>query len=167
MKYWILLLLFMLPVFPEEGEQSGELTTFILFRHAEKVDDSRDPDLSDDGYARAKHLSEMLNYVRPDAVYSTPFKRTRRTIRPVADKHRLELMEYDHRSPEDTAARWIKDHRGETLLISGHSNSTPMHANALLGREHFPEKFDESDYGNLLIILVSSDDEAKLLHLRY
>ena len=150
-----------------QGQVAEETGTFILVRHAEKVDDSRDPDLSQEGYERAERLATMLAEIEFDAVYSTPFIRTQETARPLAEKNGVEISEYDPRSPEETATEWRSLHRGDIVLISGHSNSTPTFANALLGREHFTEKFDESDYGNLLIITISPGSEARLLHLRY
>jgi broad specificity phosphatase PhoE len=148
--------------------QTGDsITTFILVRHAEKVDDSADPELSDEGIDRVVLLSEMLSEVGFDAVYSTPLIRTRETARPIADENNLEIMEYNHRTVNETVSRWKELHSGGTILISGHSNSTPMFANALLGREHFAGSFDESDYGNLLIVTVTGDGESKLVHLRF
>lgn len=146
---------------------NSETTTFVLVRHAEKVDDSHDPDLSPEGYERAVLLDHMLERIKFNAVYSTPFIRTKETARPISERHGLTIQEYDHRSPEETAAKWIDKHRGEVVLISGHSNSTPTFANALLGREHFEEKFDESDYGNLLLITVSGDGERHIIQMRY
>lgn len=143
------------------------LTTIILVRHAEKVDDSSDPDLSEAGYDRADRLAEMFENVPFDAVYSTNFKRTRQTATPIANANNLNVRVYDHRNPQAEAKNWIENHKGETILISGHSNSTPTFANAVLGEEHFGEKFDESDYGNILVITILDDGEKKLLHMRY
>lgn len=146
---------------------SNERTTFVLVRHAEKVDDSYDPDLSPEGYERAALLAKMLDYIEFDAVYSTPLVRTTETARAIAERHNIEILEYDHRNPDDVAAEWVEKHKGEFVLVAGHSNSTPTFANALLGREHFKEKFDESDYGNILIVTISGDGERHILHMRF
>ncbi len=151
----------------DTGRDKGELTTFVLVRHAEKVDDSHDPDLSPQGYERAARLHDLFVDTVFDAVYSTPLIRTMETARPIAELNELDLAEYDHRTPESTVSGWIERHKGEKVLISGHSNSTPMFANALLGREHFTSKFDESDYGNILIITIDEHGNSSLLHLRY
>jgi 2,3-bisphosphoglycerate-dependent phosphoglycerate mutase len=146
---------------------ANERATFILVRHAEKVDDSYDPDLSPEGYERAALLAKMLENIQFDAVYSTPFIRTTETARAVAEKHNVDILEYDHRDPESVAAGWIEKHKGGFVLVAGHSNSTPTFANALLGREHFSEKFDESDYGNILIITITANGDSHLLHMRF
>lgn len=144
-----------------------ELTIIVLVRHAEKLDDSSDPDLSEAGYERAAKLAELFKHVEFDAVYSTNYIRTQETAKPVAETNDLSITEYDPRNPEGETENWLENHSGETILISGHSNSTPTFANAVLGEEHFEEKFGESDYGNLLIITISDEGERKLLHLRY
>jgi len=169
MKVLLPLLFIFLIYSPEVSSQttSEEITTFILVRHAEKIDDSHDPDLSPDGYERTDLLARMLQEITFDAVYSTPLIRTTETAKPIASKHNLEILEYDHRNPEAHAAEWREKYKGKTVLIAGHSNSTPMFANSLLGREHFKEKFDESDYGNLLIVTISAEDKAHLLHMRF
>ena len=169
MKILLPLLFIFLTYSPEVSLQAspGEITTFILVRHAEKVDDSHDPDLSAEGYERAGLLAKMLHEIDFDAVYSTPLIRTTETARPIAAKHDFDILEYDHRDPETHAAEWKEKYRGKTVLIAGHSNSTPTFANALLGREHFNEKFDESDYGNILIVTISKNGRSYLLHLRY
>jgi broad specificity phosphatase PhoE len=164
------LLLFSILVMPISlmaQSSDGGLTTFILVRHAEKVDDSRDPDLSEAGYHRAELLAEMFNRVPFDAVYSTDFIRTRETARSIADKNNLEIQFYEYQNASSEVDKWMQKHHGETILISGHSTTTPMVTNAILGEEHFENNFDESDYGNILIITISGDGKKELLHLRY
>ncbi|WP_069132650.1 phosphoglycerate mutase family protein [Rhodohalobacter halophilus] len=150
-----------------EVQAQSDTTTFILVRHAEKVDDSADPDLSEAGYERAERLTEMLERISFDAVYSSDRIRTRETVRPIAEQHSLEILLYEPHEPEAEVARLLQSNRGKTVLVSGHSNTTPFFANELLGREHFKDKFDESDYGNLLIITIDNEGESRLLHLRY
>ena len=167
-KYFVLLLLtgsFTFSFFQIEDET--DVTTFILVRHAEKLDDSHDPELSVEGYERATRLAEMFERVRFDAVYSTELIRTMETARGIAEQNEISISEYDHREPGLEVERWLKNHKGHTVLISGHSNSTPTFANELLGKEHFEGKFDESDYGNLLIVTIPADGAPVLLHLRY
>ncbi|MEX2572823.1 MAG: histidine phosphatase family protein [Balneolaceae bacterium] len=147
--------------------ESGDLTTVVLVRHAEKMDDSEDPDLSEEGYRRADRLSEMLSRLQFDAVYSTPRVRTQKTVEAIAERNDTVIEDYDHEQLDTLIPAWLNRHRGETILISGHSNTTPPASNLALGREHFEGKFDESDFGNIIIITRSQNGESKLLHLRY
>lgn len=163
-----LLALFIIGTFvPVSAQSDPGITTFILVRHAEKADQPQDPHLSPGGYERAERLAGIFQHVPFDAVYSTPLNRTMETVHAIADASSAEIQEYNHREPERVVVDWIEKHSGETVLISGHSNTTPAFANALLGREHFPDKFDESDYGNLLVITIDSNGDRKMMHLRY
>src|SRR5688572_9324376 len=69
--------------------------TIILVRHAEKVDASRDPELSAEGRQRAERLRRVIKKYKPGAVYSTDFKRTRDTVSPVASSRNLQIQTYD------------------------------------------------------------------------
>ena len=60
----------------------------------------------------------------------------------------------------------MKDDSGGTIVISGHSNTTPVLANLLLGEEKF-KQFEDDDYGNLLIIVLDKNNNGQLLHLRF
>jgi len=162
----VLLCLFLVDV-SHAQYQNSEITTFVLVRHAEKVDDSSDPDLSPEGYKRADQLARMFEMIKIDAVYSTNRVRTTETVRKLAESNALEIKSYDAQTPEETAIQWIEEYRGDVVFISGHSNTTPAFANALLGKTHFDSSFDESDYGNLLIITVTDTGTSRLLHLRY
>ena len=163
----LLILILVMPFSLVAQSTTDGLTTMILVRHAEKVDDSRDPDLSEAGYDRAENLAEIFNKLSFDAVYSTDFIRTRETANPIDESNNLSIQSYDPQNPLLEVEKWIEMHQGETILVSGHSNSTPTFANTILGENHFDGSFDESDYGNILIITISGDEEKKLLHLRY
>ncbi|MEX0647632.1 MAG: phosphoglycerate mutase family protein [Balneolaceae bacterium] len=167
--FLLFICLLVLPSCTPSESHSGLLaeSTFILVRHAEKADNSEDPDLSAAGYERADRLAEMLSNFRFDAVYSTSLIRTQKTAAPVAAQNGLPVQEYSHREFDTLIPGWLETHKGQTVFITGHSNSTPTAANGLLGREHFSEKFDESDFGNILIITIPQNGEPRLMHLRY
>lgn len=169
MKSVLTLLLFLFFFTPTLFSQtsSDEITTFILVRHAEKVDDSRDPELSPEGYERAEILGQKFTKITFGAVYSTALTRTMETVREIAEHNDIRIQEYSVQTPEETAAKWIEHHRGDVILVSGHSNTTPTFANALLGEDHFKGPFDESDYDNILIITITGEGDSQLLHLRF
>lgn len=135
-------------------------TTYILVRHAEKEAtasgdqmNSKDPNLSKEGLERAKLLAHILEKQKIDAIFSTNFSRTRSTAKPLADANGLEIQIYD-KQPDLSKVKG-------TVVIVGHSNTIPALANTLIGKEQF-KTFDDSDYGNLLII-----KDGFLTHLRY
>ncbi|MEQ9468611.1 MAG: phosphoglycerate mutase family protein [Ekhidna sp.] len=142
-------------------------TTFILVRHAEKADDgTRNPPLNEDGKVRANDLASLLANQEITGLYSTPFKRTEETLQPIAEAKDLEIMTYDPLAKDEWLKALADKHSGGTVVISGHSNTIPGLANALLGEETF-EQFDESDYTNLIIIVTDEVGKGKLVRLKF
>lgn len=151
---------------PIQSIYAQDLTTFILVRHAEKMDDgTKDPDLSEAGELRARRLAEHLRATDITAVYSTPYQRTRNTVNAIAEEHNISVQEYEPFDPE-TLTRMLQAHPGGIILISGHSNTTPNLVNALIGEERF-EQLDESDYENLFIVTLTEIGSGKAVHLHY
>jgi len=145
---------------------SAQATTFILVRHAEKVTDgSKDSELSDAGKARALLLAKLLKEVKVDAIYSTDFKRTQSTVAPLAMSKGLTIMSYDAMKGE-VIDQMASKFPGGTLVVCGHSNTTPWTANYLLGKEQYKD-FDDGDYDNVLIIDVIEKGRAKVTWLTY
>ena len=143
------------------------ITTFILVRHAEKdlTQSTNDPDLSADGKTRATRLSELLKKTDITAVYSTPYKRTQQTVSAVAAERGLTVATYQAK-PEDID-NMIKQHAGGTIVLSGHSNTTPALLNYLVGEEKY-KQFDDSDYGNVIVVSITTRGKgAKVTWLRY
>ncbi len=145
-----------------------QLTTFILIRHAEKAmeQSTNDPDLSPVGKQRAQRLSDLLNEGEVNAVYSTPFKRTRQTVEPLATKKGLTILDYQI-NKEEEIDRMLTAHSGGTIVVVGHSNTIPWMTNKLLGvQKHHP--WEDGDYDNVLVITVfEKGKSAKLVWLNY
>ncbi|MEQ8627978.1 phosphoglycerate mutase family protein [Ekhidna sp.] len=146
---------------------SQDQTTFILVRHAEKADDgTRNPPLNEMGKERANYLSDLLSRQEIDGLYSTPFKRTMETLQPIADQQGLEIKNYDPFAKGEWLQTIVEKHGNGTVIISGHSNTIPALANALLGEEKF-EQWDESDYSNLIFIVATEVGKGKLVRLKF
>jgi broad specificity phosphatase PhoE len=133
----------------------AQMTTFILVRHAEKdmTQSTNDPDLSDEGKARAVRLSQFLDKTELTVVYTTPFKRTSQTVEPTAKAKKLEVKTYTANEEKEIYAM-LTQHAGGIVLVAGHSNTIPRFANYLLGYDKF-STFEDGDYGNLLVITVA------------
>lgn len=142
-------------------------TTFILVRHAEKADDgTRNPPLTEEGNQRAMNIASMLENQDIAALYSTPFKRTQQTLKPLAEAKELEVQDYDPYAKGDWLASLAEKHGNGTVVISGHSNTIPLLANTLLGNETFSQ-FDEKDYSNFIIIVCNEVGKGKLVRLSF
>ncbi len=122
--------------------------TIVLFRHAEKMSDSRDPELSPAGKERAQTLFHMLRDLPVTEPYSTSYKRTTQTIHPFADALDLKIKSYNPRDLSDFADSLTKNEG--VILVSGHSNTTPALVSALTGKQ--ADGIDEKEYDNLYII---------------
>jgi len=142
-----------------------EVSTFILVRHAEK-DYGRDPILTDKGMERAERLKEMLKNTDLDAVFSTKTKRTQLTAKPAAADHDLIVQSYNAGLLEDFSTLLKYNFKGKTVLVVGHSNTTPAMANLLSGTDRNP-RFSELDYTNLYIVTVPVAGAARVLKLRF
>ncbi len=155
---------------PPDSDATGTdapraVTTFILVRHAEKGAGDN-PDLTTEGLARAARLRDRLTDKSIAHVYSTDTKRTLQTAAPTAEARGLTVSLYNPEKLGQLARRLQKQHAGQTVLVVGHSNTTPALANLLAGKGNL-SAFAESDYGNLLIITVPASGAARTEQLRY
>ncbi|MEY8869781.1 histidine phosphatase family protein [Meridianimaribacter flavus] len=158
MKY-VLLLVFtfgLIPMVNAQDSSPSEITTYYFIRHAEKdTSDSsnRNPHLTKEGQSRAVKWSTVLSNIKLDAVYSTNYHRTIETAQPSASKHNLEITTYDPFKMDKKA--FIENTKGKTVLVVGHSNTTPMFANTIIGEEVY-KQLDESNYTSLFIVTVTN-----------
>lgn len=138
-------------------------TTYYLIRHAEKDQSdktNRNPHLTEKGRKRAENWSTILKNVKFDAVYSTDYNRTKETATPTAKANGLELKFYDPRNMD--MVKFKKDTKGKTVLIVGHSNTTPMFTNRLLGKKKY-EMMNENNNGGLYIVKISNSETSSMV----
>ncbi len=142
-----------------------EVATVILVRHAEK-EAGDDPALTAAGTTRAERLRDMLREAELAAVYATDTRRTRATADPTAAAQGLDTKSYDPAALDQLAGTLRRNYTGKTVLVVGHSNTTPQLLNALLGSDA-RLAISEEDYGNLLVASVPRSGPGTLLHLHY
>ena len=143
----------------------ASVATYLLVRHAEKdTAIASDPPLTASGEARAQRLAEFLRDTPLDAVYSSPYRRTRQTAMPVADAHTLTIHEYEPADAEAFAATLRSTHPRGTVMVVGHSNTLPPLARALCGCE--VADMDEAIYGIRYTVSFDADGRAHLVELR-
>lgn len=147
--------------------------TAFLVRHAEKVvtgdsEKDRDAPLSDAGRERAEKLAATLADAGIDAVYSSPYERTRHTADPLAGKLGLEVEVYQV-AEKDASAKLVAkveaDQCGHEVLIVGHSNTVPELLQAF-GATAVPEIAD-SQYDQLFLVHWRKNAAAQLITLHY
>lgn len=145
----IILLFIFLTLIPA---QSDQITTIFLVRHAEKMDKSKDPKLSEIGKQRADQIKYLLQGSEISAIYSSDFIRTKDTARPLADLLKLDINIYDHRQTKPLVEAVMSKHKGKNILVTAHSN-TVNRITAAFGGKDFG-KLDESQYDFLYVISV-------------
>jgi broad specificity phosphatase PhoE len=131
------------------------ITTYYFVRHAEKVDSSKNPDLSSKGNERADHWNKIFAEVDFDLVYTTDFRRTVQTASPTAAAKKSTVKIYD---PQNIAIEsFKKETLGKKVLIVGHSNTIPDFVNQIINRKIY-EDIGDSTFGNLYIVTLIGDD---------
>ena len=138
----------------------------VLVRHAETVGSGSDRMLSDEGAERAMDLQRTLANLDLTHVYSTDFNRTQQTASPTAVDRSLDVISYN---PSDLSgfAAMLKDaHKGQIVLVVGHSNTTPDLINVLTGNTSIPN-FDEDIHDNLYIVNIKLNGDSDVYHLEY
>lgn len=141
-----------------------EPLTVFLVRHAEKVDDSRDPELSEVGRQRALELVKILGSAKIDYIHSSDYIRTRKTAEPIARSYGITTEIYDAGDLESLVQKLRK--YGGTHLVVGHSNTTPSVVD-LLGGDSGSAIDEASEYDRLYIVVDEGMDESKTILMRY
>jgi 2,3-bisphosphoglycerate-dependent phosphoglycerate mutase len=138
----------------------GQTTTVFFIRHAEKVDQSKNPELSKIGQERAQHWKTLFAQVPLKAIYSTNYLRTIQTATPIATSKNLPILTYDLK--DITLEKLKKEHNGQTLLIVGHSNTTPDLVNKLIDKNAYLP-IEDTVFGNLYILTINGNDVSHQL----
>ena len=137
-----------------------ETTTYYLIRHAEKdrTDKTNEnPNLNEKGLERAKKWAEYFKDVDFDAVYSTNYNRTMQTALPTAESNKLNIKNYDPKKMYDVLFKTAT--QGKTVLVVGHSNTTPVFANKILGEKKY-KNMDDKDNSSLYIVTMTGNKKT-------
>jgi 2,3-bisphosphoglycerate-dependent phosphoglycerate mutase len=129
----------------------SKITTYYFIRHAEKVDNSQNPDLSETGLKRASLWNNIFSEVDFDEIYSTDYKRTIQTASPTATTKKIEIKLYNPKTINIESFK--KETLGKKVLIVGHSNTTPKFINDIINQNLFSD-IEDATFGNLYIVTV-------------
>ena len=160
-----LVLIFSL-LFISLASYSQEVTTYYFIRHAEKLRvDKTDinPNLNYDGFKRAEAWRDVFSNIPFDAIYSTDCNRTKLTAKPTADSKNLSLLLYN---PSDLYSKAFQNNtKGKTVLIVGHSNTTNVFANKVLGVERYDEINDNNNSNLYIVTVIDGKATSSLLKI--
>lgn len=139
------------------------VTTIVLVRHAERLNESDTTSISEQGIQRANNLAHMLGAMGVNRIYVSQKHRTRQTAQPTATGLSITPIEI----PANEIRRYVdsvKSHRGERILIVGHSDTVP-HIIGKLGINN-PPQIPSQDFDNLFIVTLFRF-RSTLIHLKF
>lgn len=150
-------------------DASEQPTRFYVVRHAERFTQwpaqpgpgAEPHPLNRVGMRRAMELQTVLRDVPIAAVYSTDNRRTWQTATPTAVAAGIEITPYGGADFPDLAV-WAAtrrdQHRGESVLIVGHSNTVPTIVRALSGVDS--DFSVGADHDNLFVVTITGGGAA-------
>ncbi len=152
-------------------EQDLEITTIYLVRHAEKMSDSRDPDLTAEGHKRALNLAQVLDGLDVDALWTSDYARTRQTLKPLSTQRSLPVTVYDARDSGALVSSLLASTPGKTHVVAGHSNTIPQIVDLLEAWPQSPKTprahLGHDEYDRLYVVTVASGEATKVDERRY
>lgn len=127
-------------------------TTIVLVRHAEKEDDGTDnPGLTDEGLARADRIAELVRPMDIQEVFMTDKKRVIFTARPLGMDSGIPPSIYNMEQYERVITKIFDKRAGQSVIIYGHSNTTPELINLITGNTNL-ETIPHDEYDNIYVV---------------
>lgn len=137
--------------------------SIYIVRHAEKRDASKDPDLSEQGQARAANLAKILRDSDIGAIFTSEYIRTQKTAAPLADALKIKAT-----AVADSAKliQTLKNDRSsKSALVVGHSNTVPDLLKAFGSDQKI--ELGENEYDRLYILTPQKNEKPVINLIRY
>jgi broad specificity phosphatase PhoE len=149
--------------------QNTSITTVYLVRHAEKeLNTGKNPDLTQIGKERAEQLAFMLKEVELNSIFSTEYKRTINTVKPISKLKQLKVKTYHPFKSASLINEIMNKSKGKSVLIVGHSNTLAKTISDFGARKI--DDLNEKEYSKIFILtLMHSNNKTttKLEILNY
>ncbi|NGY38187.1 histidine phosphatase family protein [Flavobacterium sp. XN-5] len=149
--------------------QVEDPTRIYLVRHAEKMTNDpkeKDPLLTEYGNKRAIALAKKLKYKTINNIYSTNYKRTQSTVIPSAKQQKKDIQLYDAKILTVEAAKILKENKGKTALIVGHSNTVLETIEAFGSKRPIPS-IDDQEFNYLFLLTIQPNGKTKVKVMHY
>lgn len=129
----------------------SSVTTVILVRHAERLNDTDTTSISEAGMLRAKELAHILSSSGLARIFVSEKVRTTQTATPTAAEFGITPIEI----AGNDIARYVdsvKAHRGDVIMIVGHSDNVPK----IIGKLGIspPPTIDRSEFEHLFVVTL-------------
>lgn len=152
---------------------ANNTTTVIVLRHAEIAKDGTpDPPLNENGKKQVQDLIKTLENAEIAAVFTTQFKRTFDTGKPLGEKFGVSVVpiEISGQNINDyhnlIAERIFKEYAGKTVVVIGHSNTVPPVVQALSGKAVAPID-DATEFDALFVVSSRGKGDGSVVRTRY
>ena len=127
-------------------------SVYYFIRHAEKDrsnPENKNPELNQQGKIRALNWLYFFRDIPLKKIYSTNYNRTIQTVKQIAEEKNITISYY---SPENIdVENFKKQNKNMSILVVGHSNTTPELVNLIIGENKF-EKMNDNDNSSLFVI---------------
>jgi broad specificity phosphatase PhoE len=148
-------------------------TVVLVIRHAEKAaEGGDDPGLSEAGLKRAQELVELAEEAGVTAIYTTQYKRSQDTAKPLAARLSIPVtpVEISRENAGAYPSKLAKDvlakHAGQVVLVIGHSNTVPAIVEAFGGKR--PAAIDDAtEFDRVFVVVVPKSGGVKVVKTRY
>ncbi len=148
-------------------------TVVLIVRHAEKAaTPADDPTLSDAGRARAERLADIGVGAGVESVFTSQARRTRDTAAPLAARRGLTpkvrnvTRETLDAHVKSLGREILDSHKGETVLVVGHSNTAPRIA-AFLTSQNIPDLDDATEFDAIFVVIIPDSGAPRLIRSKY
>ena len=135
-----------------DPKDSSSESVYYFIRHAEKDrsnPENKNPELNQQGKMRALNWLYFFKEIPLEKIYSTNYKRTVQTIKKIAEEKNITISYY---SPEKIdIENFKKQNKSMSILVVGHSNTTPALVNLIIGQNKF-EKMDDNDNSTMFVV---------------
>ena len=133
-------------------------SVYYFIRHAEKDrsnPENKNPELNQQGKIRALNWLYFFRDIPLKKIYSTNYNRTIQTVKQIAEEKKIPISYY---SPENIdVENFKKQNKNMSILVVGHSNTTPELVNLIIGENKF-EKMNDNDNSSLFVIRELAGD---------
>lgn len=134
-----------------------QVTTYYLIRHAEKDrsdSTNQNPGLTEEGHKRARNWAKYFENIPIDQIYATAYSRTQQTASYTASNKKIAVETYDANDLYNKDFKILT--AGQSVLIVGHSNTTPQFVNAIISENKYVD-IPDNENGMLYIVTIKGD----------
>ncbi|MGY8887110.1 MAG: SixA phosphatase family protein [Flavobacteriales bacterium] len=143
----------------EKVVEDLSVTTYYLIRHAEKDRSdptNKNPQLTEEGLLRARNWAAYFENIPIDHIFSTDYSRTMQTAAYTATQKDMTIESYNPNALYDD--RFREHTQGKSVLVVGHSDTTPQFVNAIIAEKKYD---DIADNENGLLYKVTLKEGIK------